>query len=55
MDIRRRNGYKNITLIDMEENDNIHNVINALEENEINMKVLSKKEGEEYIGEFFKA
>lgn len=53
-DIKRRNGYKNITLIDMEENDDIHNVINTLEENEINMKVLTKKEGEEYIGEFFK-
>lgn len=53
-DIKRRNGYKNITLIDMEENDDIHNVINTLEENEINMRVLTKKEGEEYIGEFFK-
>lgn len=52
--IRRRNGYKNITLIDMEEGDNIHNVINKLEEDEINMKVLNREEGEEYIGEFFK-
>lgn len=53
-DIKRRNGYKNITLIDMEEGDNIHNIISKLEENEINMKVLTRKEGEEYIEEFFK-
>lgn len=54
-DIKRRNGYKNITLIDMEEGDNIHNIISKLAENEINMKVLTRKEGEEYIEEFFKA
>ena len=54
LDIKRRNGYKNITLIDLEERDDIHKIIDTLEENEINMKVLAGKEGEEYIGEFFK-
>ena len=53
-DIKRKNGYKNITLIDMEKTDNIHNVINKLEEEEIDMKVLSRTEGEEYIYSFFR-
>ena len=54
-DIKRKNGYKNITLIDMEKNDNIHNIVDKLEENEINLRVLGREEGEKYIYNFFKA
>ena len=54
-DIKRKNGYKNITLIDMEKSDNIHNIIDKLEEDEINLRVLNREEGEEYIYNFFKA
>lgn len=53
LNLRRKNGYKNITLIDMEESDNIHNIINELEQNEINMKVLNKLDGEMYLRDFF--
>lgn len=52
IDIRRKNGYKNITLIDMESND-VHKIENKLEEDEINMKVLNKEDGEKYIDRLF--
>ena len=54
-DIKRKNGYKNITLINMEKNDDIHNIVNKLEEDEINLNVLTREEGKEYLYNFFKA
>ena len=55
VDIKRKNGYKNITLIDMENSDDVHNIATKLEENEINLNVLNREEGKEYIYNFFKA
>lgn len=52
-DIKRKNGYKNITLIDMEENDNLHKISDELEKNEVGMKILNKKDGEKYVKNFF--
>ena len=53
--IKRKNGYRNITLIDMENSDDVHNIATKLEENEINLNVLNREEGKEYIYNFFKA
>ncbi len=51
--LKRRNGYKNIVLIDLEEKDNIKNIIKKFENEEVNLKVLNKPDGEEYVAKCF--
>ena len=51
--IKRLNNYKKVTIIDLEENDDLDLISRMLESNEINFEVISKKEGKEKIDNYF--
>ena len=51
--LKRKNDYKNIVLIDLEEKDNVSDIIKKFESEEVNLKILSKLDGEEYIAKCF--
>lgn len=44
-----RNFFNNLVVIDLESQDNTINVLNELEKECINMKILNKKDGKEYM------
>lgn len=51
--MKKINPYKQIVVVDLEENDDIKKIENRLINNEVNVEVLSKEEGKEYINELF--
>ncbi len=51
--LKRKNEYKNIVLIDLKQDDNMSNVIKKFESEEVNLKILNKAEGKEYVSNCF--
>lgn len=51
--LKRRNSYKNILVVDLEENDNIGKILKKFDSEEVNVKVVNKDEGKEYIDNYF--
>ena len=52
-ELKRSNKYKNIVVINLEENDNINNIVTKFESEELNLTLLTKDEGKEYIDNCF--
>ena len=50
--MKRINPFKQIVVIDLEETDDIPKIQTRLQNNEINVEVLSKNEGKKHIKEF---
>ncbi len=44
-----RNFFNNLVIIDMDSNDDTLRILRELEEENVNMKILTKKEGEGYL------
>lgn len=44
-----RNFYNNIVIIDLDSDDDTYNILKELEKENINMKILNKKEGKKYL------
>ena len=47
--MKKVNPFKQIVVVDLNENDDIDNIRTRLYNNEVNIEILSKKEGKEYV------
>ena len=51
--IKKNNGYKQIIVIDLEEKDDLEKIVTRLENDEVNIKLMDKEEGEVYVSNYF--
>lgn len=51
--LKKCNSYKQVVVVDLDENDNLEKIIKKFDENEVNVKILNKEQGQKILGNYF--